>query len=177
MGMRPATPHELEAVRAAMDEFRAHWESIRPIFPCSFDGSGVDIDALDYLDYEGLSYPDSGQAGAALVWGNVIATQMPFGWFFDDELGSLVLRPRGRERELTIWPFGRVYESQRSAETQFDKYRRLLEWVVLQSLARGIVGDDDRPSLLGLLRDEDSGLVRSVEYALGRFRELRGHSD
>ena len=63
MALRPATPRDLEAVQAARDEFRAHWESIRPIFPCAFDGTGVDIDALDYLDYEGLRYPDSGQAG------------------------------------------------------------------------------------------------------------------
>lgn len=174
MGMRPANPQELEAVRAALDEFRAHWESIGPIFPCSFEGSGADLDALDYLDYEGLSYPDSGQAGASLVWGNVIATQMPFRWFFDDGLGSLVLQ--SQIRRLTIWPFGRVYESQRSAETQFDKYRRLLEWVVLQSLGLDIVGDEDRHRLSGLLRDQDRGLAHSVEFALERLRKLRGSS-
>jgi hypothetical protein len=151
---------------------RAHWESIRPIFPCAFDGTGVDIDALDYLDYEGLRYPDSGQAGASLIWGNVIATQMPFNWFFDDDLGSLVLR--SRERGLTVWPFGRVYESQRSAETQFDKYRRLLEWVVLQSLGLHLLQDEDRPRSLALLGGEDSGLAQAVEYALGQLRELRG---
>jgi hypothetical protein len=113
MGMRPATLQELEAIRAALAEFRAHWESIRPIFPCSFEGTGADIDALDDLDYEGLRYPPSGQAGAALVWGNVVASQLPFNWSFDDEIGGLVLR--SNKRGLSIWPFGRIYESQRSA--------------------------------------------------------------
>ncbi len=168
MALRPATPRDLEAVQAARDAFRAHWESIRPIFPCAFDGTGVDIDALDYLDYEGLRYPVSGQAGASLIWGNVIATQMPFNWLFDDDLGSLVLR--SRERGFTVWPFGRVYESQRSAETQFDKYRRLLEWVILQSLGLHLLGDEDRLRLLALLGGEDSGLAQSVAYALGRLR-------
>ena len=172
MAVRPATPHELGAVRAAQDEFRAHWESIRPLFPCAFEGTGVDIDALDYLDYEGLPYPNSGQAGASLIWGNVIATQMPFRWSFDEDLGGLVLR--SKEGGLTVWPFGRVYESRRGAETQFDKYRRLLEWVILQSLGLHLLGDEDRLRLLALLGGEDSGLAQSVAYALGRLRELRG---
>jgi hypothetical protein len=171
MGVKPAAQHELQAVRAAQDEFRAHWASIRPIFPCSFEGTIDDIDALDYLDYEGLSYPSSGQVGAALVWGNVVASQLPFRWSFDDEIGGLILQ--SHERELTIWPFGRVYESQRSAETQFAKYRRLLEWVVLQSLGLNLLDEDDKPRLLGLLEDDDSGLASSVEYALERLRELR----
>lgn len=172
MAVRPATSQELEAVRTARKEFRACWESIRPIFPCAFDGTAVDIDALDYLDYEGLNYPDSSHAGASLVWGNVVATQMPFHWFFDEELGGLVLRSQGSE--LTIWPFGRVYESQRSAETQFDRYRRLLEWVILQSLGLHLLGDEDRPRLLALLNAGDSGLGAFLEYASGQLRELRG---
>jgi len=171
MALRPATPQELEAVRAAQDEFRVYWESIRPLFPCAFEGTSIDIDALDYLDYEGLRYPSCGQAGASLVWGNVIATQMPFRWFFDEDLGGLVLR--SQVRGLTVWPFGRVYESQRSAETQFDKYRRLSEWVVLQSLGLHLVGDEDRPRLLALLGDQNPGLAQFVEYAMGRLRALR----
>ena len=43
MGLRPATPHELESVRAAVDEFRVRWASIPSIFPCSFSGTGDDI--------------------------------------------------------------------------------------------------------------------------------------
>ncbi len=171
MGVSLATQHELQAVRAAVDEFRAHWASIRPIFPCSFEGTIADIDALDYLDYEGLRYPGSGQAGAALVWGNVVASQLPFRWSFDDEIGGLILQ--SRERELTIWPFGRVYESQRSAETQFAKYRRLLEWVILQSLGLDLLDENEKSRLLGLLEDDDSGLASSLEFALGRLRKLR----
>jgi hypothetical protein len=171
MGVSLATQHELQAVRAAVDEFRAHWVSMRPIFPCSFEGTIADIDALDYLDYEGLSYPGSGQAGAALVWGNVVASQLPFRWSFDDEMGGLVLQ--SQKRGLTIWPFGRVYESQRSAETQFDKYRRLLEWVILQSLGLNLLDENDKSRLLGLFEGEDSGLVSSVAYAVGRLRKLR----
>ena len=148
-----------------------HWASISPIFACPFEGTIADIDALDYLDYEGLRYPGSGQVGAALVWANVVASQLPFRWSFDDEIGGLVLQ--SQKRGLTIWPFGRVYESQRHAETQFDKYRRLLEWVILQSFALNLLDEDDKPRLLSLLEGENSGLASSVEYALERLRELR----
>ena len=168
MGVRPATVDELQAIRAALDEFRDHWNSICPIFPCAFEGTAADIDALDYLDYEGLRYPTPGLAGAALVWGNVIATQLPFRWSFDEEINGLVLR--SQNRGLTIWPYGRVYESQRSAETQFDKYRWLLDWVILQTLGLDLIDENDRPRLLGLLATDDSGLVRSVDFALGRLR-------
>ncbi len=172
MAVRLATPDELEAVRAAQEEFRAHWISTRPLFPCAFEGTGDDIEALDYLDYESLSYPKSGQAGASLIWGHVIATQMPFRWCFDEDLGGLVLR--SRDGVLTVWPFGRVYESQRSFETQFDKYRRLLEWVILQTLGLHLLRDEDRPRLLALLKGGDSGLAEFVESALGQQQELRG---
>ena len=57
MAVSLATLHELQAVRAALDDFRAHWASISPIFACPFEGTIADIDALDYLDYEGLRYP------------------------------------------------------------------------------------------------------------------------
>jgi hypothetical protein len=174
MAVRLPTPHELEAVRYAQDEFRIHWESIRPPFPCAFDGTQVDIDALDYLDCEGLTHPARGEAGASLVWGQVIATQMPFGWFFDENMGGLVLR--SRDEALTVWPFGRVYQSQQSAKTQFDKYRRLLEWVILQSLGLHLLRDGDRPRALALLKDENSGLAHFVEYSLKQLRELRSES-
>ncbi len=172
MGMRPATLVELEPVRLARAEFRAHWESIRSLFPCAFEGTGDDIDALDYLDYEGLKYPASGFAGAALVWGNVIATQMPFHWFFDEEICGPVLKPQSGGP--TIWPFARVYEAQRSPETQYNRYRWLMESVVLQYLSRQILEPRDRPRLLALLGEDDSGLVRALEYAIGQLRELRG---
>ena len=160
MAMGPATADQLLAVLAAQDEFRVYWESIRPLFPCAFEGSGIDVDALDYLDYEGLRYPSCGQAGASLVWGNVIATQMPFRWFFDEDLGSLMLR--SQEKGLTIWPFGRVYESQRSADA-IRQIRRLLEWVILQSLGLQLVGDEDRPGMLALVGGDE--WVRAIRRA------------
>ena len=69
MAVGPATAHQLGAVRAAQDEFRVYWESIRPLFPCAFEGSGIDVDALDYLDCEGLPYPSCGQASEPLWCG------------------------------------------------------------------------------------------------------------
>ena len=140
------------------------------LFPCAFEGTIDDIEALDYLDYEGLGYPASGLAGAALVWGNVVARHLPFVWAFDDDLAGLVLHDPGRA--LTVWPLGRVFESQRSFETQFDKYRWLLAGVVLQCMPRPPV-EDDRPRLLRFLGKDDAGLIPYLEYALKQMQDVR----
>jgi hypothetical protein len=172
MALAPATPNQLESVQTALAEFRAHWEAILPPFICMFDGSLDDIHALDHLDYVGLAYPPCGEAGAALVWGSVVASKTPFRWFFDDELGGLVLRPPGVS--LVIWPFGRVYESRRCCEPQFGKYRWLLDWVVVQCLGHPVLEPDDSLSLVRALAGQNQAPVRFMEHALKRLREFQG---
>ncbi len=175
MALQPATPNELESVNTALAEFRAHWESIQPPFICLFDGSLDDIRALDFLDYEGLPYPACGESGAALVWGNVVAAQTPFRWFFDDELGGLVLLPP--DVSFVIWPFGRVYESRRSCEPQFGKYRWLLDWVLVNCLGHRLLDLDDERRLVALLATEEPGTIRFFERTMERLRDLARGSD
>ena len=167
MAMQPATPNELESLQTALAEFRAHWESIRPPFICQFDGSIDDIRALDFLDYEGLPYPGCGEYGAALVWGNVIASHTPFRWYFDNDLGGLILRPP--EASFVIWPFGRVYESRRSCEPQFGKYRWLFDWVLVHCVGHRLLDPGEEHRLFALLDTEELGLVRFVSYVIERL--------
>ena len=175
MALRPANPNELESVHNALAEFRARWETIRAPFSCLFDGSLDDIRALDFLDYEGLPYPACGESGAALVWGNVVASQTPFRWFFDDELGGLVLRPP--EEPFVIWPFGRVYESLRSGEPQFGKYRWLFDWVLVHCVGHRLLDLEEERRLVALLATEEPGTIRFIERTMERLRDLARGSD
>src|SRR4051812_44789444 len=70
-GFSPS-PEDLEAVTAAARVYRDGWASIRPPFPAAFDGSIVDVRALDYINYEGIDVPGGGIGPAAMVCGEVL---------------------------------------------------------------------------------------------------------
>jgi hypothetical protein len=150
---RPATFDDLEPVRSALAEFRTHWTVTIPTLheqvPCPFDGRPEDVDAIDYLDYEGLDYPPCGVAGAALVWGNVLAANGPFPWFVDGQ-GGLVLRLEGIP-SIVIWPFGRVWESQNGGFPQDGKYAWLLKSTLGHALSEGDFCDEDETAMLSLM--------------------------
>lgn len=170
-----ASSRDLEGVASAIAEFKAHWEAIcpRPPFPCPFEGTLRDIDALDHLDYEGLPYPPCGIAGAALIWGNVAATQAGFRWILD-EYGDFLLCPPG-EPSLAIWPYARVVEIQHGALPQFGKYRWLMEQVVVECLGRATMDRAEEARLIEMIEGPiEDGYARSVETALRRYRAVPG---
>lgn len=118
----PATAAQLVPVAQALEEFRAHWQSFRAMpSPGAFAGGLEDIEALDYLDYEGLGYPSSGLDGAALIWGNVLVQNLGLVWVTDYN-GNLLLTQDSPGRHITLWPFARVLEAQERSSPQFDKY-------------------------------------------------------
>src|SRR5688572_20095250 len=134
MYLFPANDDDLAPVAAARAEFRAHWRSFHNMpFACPFDGGDDDVRALDYLDYEGLAYPKSDIEGAALVWGNVLATQAGMRWALSYR-GDLVLTLDGPGNRITVCPLARVLESQERSLPQFGRYRWLLEQVASDCL-------------------------------------------
>lgn len=68
----PIPPSELVAIETAAAEFRALWASMRPPLPHAFDFTQGDVRAIDYLQYEGIKFPECGIDGAALVCGEVL---------------------------------------------------------------------------------------------------------
>jgi hypothetical protein len=169
MGTRPASPEELEAVRAVAAEFREHWERHGPLFPCSFEGAPDDLDALDYLDYE-IGLPRSDLWGAALIWGGVLVANGPFRWILDD-LGGYILGTLD-DPPVFIWPFARLSEA-----TGNDRYRRVLEEIVCHCLARRSLLESDEDRLIQLLRPCDAeDLIRRIESASDRLRGRFGIS-
>jgi|GEM_PF-2481999 len=108
----PASDTKLTAVKNACREFYTHWCSFSNTpFTCEFAGALEDVDALDYLDYEGLHYPVSGLNGAALVWGHVLERQFGMSWSVGDN-GELFLTHGEPGHRIIIWPYARVLEAQ-----------------------------------------------------------------
>ena len=173
----PATPDQLQPVRDALEEFRAYWKSLRAMpGEGRFDGSLDDLFSLDYMDYE-VGFSASDEAGSALVWGNVVATQTLYRWHLHEETGNLLLAAEGMP---TIWPHGRVYEGFRGHRIDF---RWLFEEVVLLCLGYGLGEPEDRPRLASLLseptqrspRDSPADLLYHTLDSLERARS-RGAS-
>jgi len=144
MQTSPVSEVQLLEVQKAVDEFRAYWESFREMPSLGgFSGALKDIHALDYLDYEGLGYPPSGLAGAALVWGNVLACQLEMAWVTDSD-GHLLLEHDVPGSRITVWPYARVLEVQGRGLPQFGKYTWILEGVVRDCLEYGDLSDRAR---------------------------------
>ena len=137
MYLFPATDADTAPVAAARAEFREHWRSFHHMpFTCEFDGGDDDVRALDYLDYEGLSYPKSDVEGASLVWGNVLASRIGMSWVLSYR-GDLMLTLDHPGNRITVWPFARVLESRERSLPQDSRYRWLLEQVARDCLQFG----------------------------------------
>lgn len=170
MALREASKAELSIVLSAVEGFRSHWASYPTLGEGEFAGAFEDIDALDYLNYEGLGYPESGMAGAALVWGNVLATSGGYCWFFEEELGGLVLGLEDTGQVLqVIWPFGRVYELEKA--WQSHGFHQLTAAVVAEGLARRGFRRKDRDWLRELVEHEPCvDYLQRVGTAIERLR-------
>lgn len=134
-------PHPFSAeLAAAQSEFRAHWRSFPNIFPCEFAGTLEDINALDYLDYEGLRYPPSYWKGAALIWGNVLVQQLGFSWATGPD-GEFLLTHDAPDNRITILPYARILEAQERSRPKFGRYAWLLDRAIQECLQFGDLSD------------------------------------
>lgn len=103
-------PEELSAVANAIEQFRRLWTSIRPPWPHAFDGTAKDVRAVDYLQYEGIGFPECGIEGATLVCGEVLRRAAGLQWVksyrgdwllvADDGIARLVINPLARVEEI-----------------------------------------------------------------------------
>jgi len=128
----PATAADLAEVAAAGAEFRRHWESFQNMQPTpAFVGGVADIDALGYLEYEGLGLPGGGLPALALVWGNVLAVQAGLRWVRAKGEGCGGLWLGGAEwGPALLWPYARLAESRARGNPQYSKDSTLMMWVV-----------------------------------------------
>jgi hypothetical protein len=140
-------------LRMTREEFRAHWLSFQNMpFDCLFAGAIEDIVALDFLNYEGLGYPPSCLEGAALIWGNVLATQLGMTWATWSG-SELLLEHSEPGSRVTIWPFARVLETHEQSHPQFGKFAWLLGRAIRDLLQDGNLSDEAEAWARGILKN------------------------
>ncbi|WP_146568159.1 hypothetical protein [Posidoniimonas corsicana] len=168
MDLQPATADQLEAIEATANNYCEMWSAIGPPYPCAFAGTRIDIDALDFIEYEAGHHPQ-GLPGAALIWGNVIAKSELLDWLISDA-GELMLGST-RYPSLLIWPMARVLELSHTSTPESGKFYWLLEEVVTKCLIQGGFAEEEDLKLLSLLGPERSqGYCESVVTLLRQHR-------
>lgn len=154
MHIRPSTSAELDWIEATRRAYRAMWGKLKSVRRCGFEGGREDIEALDFIDYEAGSHPE-GLAGAAVIWGGVLAATGVVSWAIGDEQHFVLVSDSECPRAL-VFPYARVAEIHCSSWPQFGKYEWLLEEAVLRLCAQGL---DVERKLRDLLRDRSDGFV------------------
>jgi hypothetical protein len=104
------SPEDLRALTVATNAFRERWASIRPPFPAAFDGTLTDVRALDYMNYEGIDFPQGGIEVAALVCGEVLRRAAGLEWVISYRGDWFVAAPEDREPTIAICPLARLHE-------------------------------------------------------------------
>ncbi len=106
----PASPEDLACVPAAAKAYRDKWASIRPPFPAEFDGTVADAHALDYMQYEGIGFPQGGVETAAMVCGEVLRRAAGLEWVISYRGDWFVASREEDWPAIAICPLARLHE-------------------------------------------------------------------
>jgi hypothetical protein len=166
MHIRPPTSTELESIEATRRAYRAMWAKLKNVPHRAFDGGREDIDALDFIDYEAGSHPE-GLAGAAVIWGGVLAATGVLSWAIGDEQHWVLVGDPDWPRAL-IFPYARVAEISHSSGPQSGKYEWLLEETVLRLTYVGF-GAEEEAKLRALLDVEADGFFDFAKRGIARL--------
>jgi hypothetical protein len=128
------SPQKLVAVTATLQSFRDRWVSIRPPFHAAFDGTIADVHALDYMDYEGIGFPQTGIEGAAMVCGEVVRRAAGLEWVIGDRSDWFVASRAEEWPAIAICPLARLHEIKCSGVPQFGKHLWLVQKAAFECL-------------------------------------------
>jgi hypothetical protein len=165
-----ATEEDLKPLRQAAGELRSYWAKMDSPRPASFEGERSDIEALDWLDYEGISLPSSGLEGASLIWGEVIRKALEMKWVVSYR-GDLMIASVEEDdpcRKL-IWPFARIFEVQQRRFPQFGKYNWTLQQIVVDLLTF-FSDDEEERKLMSLVDPEDRDFLTRIAEIQKRWK-------
>ena len=162
---------ELAAFMAPLQAFRERWSSIRPPFPASFDGGLEDVHALDYMNYENISFPHAGVEGPAMVCGEVIRRAAGLEWVISYRGDWFVASREDSNPSVAISPVARLHEIEcGGGAPQFGKHLWLVQRAAFECL---LLCDPQRePALLAIL-DDDGDYLERVERTLRTIKRCR----
>jgi hypothetical protein len=163
----PTSPEEIASIEDTLRAFREAWASIRPPFPAAFDGTLADVRALDYMDYEGIDFPQPGIESPALICGEVLRRAAGLEWVISYRGDWFVASPEDRWPAVAICPLARLHEAECNGAPQFGKYLWLVQRAAFECLL--ICGLERAPMIRELL-DVEGEYLEGVERTLEALR-------
>ena len=155
---------ELAAFTAPLQAFRERWSSIRPPFPASFDGQLADVHALDYMNYEGIGFPQAGVEAPAMVCGEVIRRAAGLEWVISYRGDWFVASREENVPSIAISPVARLHEIECGAGApQFGKHLWLVQKAAFECL---LLCDREQELALRALLHDDGDYLERVERTL-----------
>lgn len=128
----PMPAEELVAIERAADAFRDRWKKVANApWSAAFDFTLNDVRTLDYMEYEGLKFPDCGTDGAVLIVAEVVRRAARIGWYMSYR-GEWVLADAGGSGSIAVAPRARFHEYECGRGTQFDNYSNLMAELALE---------------------------------------------
>lgn len=165
-GFRPS-PAELAAVEQAQTAFRDRWESISPPFPAAFNGAIEDVNALDYMEYEGIDFPVPRLECSALVCGEVVRRAADLEWVVSYRGDWFVASPDQSLASVAICPLARLHELECGGSPSSEKHLWFVQEAAIECLLP--CGPEGEPMIRALLGD-CGGYVAHLQNALERLQ-------
>lgn len=128
----PMPEEQLSAIDRAAAAFREQWARIKsPPWAAAFDFTLRDVETIDYMEYEGLKFPDCGTDGAVLIVAEVVRRAAGIHWYMSYR-GEWILADRNNFGGFAVAPRARFHEYECGRGTQFDNYLNLMAELALE---------------------------------------------
>ncbi len=131
----PLPAEELSAIDRAAAAFRVQWTRIKnPPWAADFDFTRKDVETIDYMQYEGLKFPECGTDGAVLIVAEVVRRACQIQWYMSYR-GEWILADKDNFGGFAVAPRARFHEYECGRGTQFGRYLDLLSELALECVS------------------------------------------
>lgn len=123
---------QLTAIDRAAAAFREQWARIKNApWPAAFDFTLNDVHTVDYMEYEGLKFPDCGTDGAVLIVAEVVRRAAGIQWYMSYR-GEWILADSNNFGGFAVAPRARFHEYECGRGAQDDNYLNLMAELALE---------------------------------------------
>ncbi len=159
---------ELAAVATAQKAFRDRCESKKLPYSVAFDGSIDDVDALDYMVYEGIGFPSPALENSAFICGEVVRRAAALEWVISYRGDWLIASPEEGFSSIAICPLARLHELEcAGGPTRAVKHLWFVQQAALECLL--CCGAEREPMIRELLAG-DGDYLTHLQSSLERLQ-------